>query len=373
MSVFGFLSFLFVLPFFFPDSYKTITSILFMGFFPLLIGVYVTKNIYGWFHIIFLLFLVSFTLLGMPGTIYGYYLVVVAAIYVARLHVNQWRDSVNSLFNELSLVFLFYCLGTFYLLYFHFEAFLNNDSMAYFFSSIASINYAALVICGFSSIYGTHAALMKNSNKLTTRSILIINIISVIFSIFIVSFVVLSGFRTGVFAILPLLFLMLGTTRYSLVFYFISGILIVGFIFYDSVMDFIAPESGSIFNLVLNELSFDSERPAAMIVTFEYLSFNKLNIINVENFLSFSSLVNFLALFFPLSLYFLYNLIRFSVLLVCSRLEKNLDVVIFVSFLNSFALSMMHPDFYSLMSLFYVTSFYIALNKRTFSSLFTSG
>lgn len=350
----------FFAPFIFPEYYKQLVLFQFLALTPVVLLVFFKINFLYLSCIAFLYYCaLIYFLSNSSGSIFGYASVVILGII--------FGDFVVQLKERKNLINLFYLLniiGIFMLIFLAFHL-VPNDFGNYF--GVASINYVSLSISSFSlvfvaililadfDIYGRFEGFFKK-NRLTLGCLLLQNLFSIL----------VFETRTVFFVLLSLLIVCCLGVRKSFIkiFVFASFFAII-----VSVPElYLGPGRDFLSDVFFEELWIGSERFNAIASVLNCVGSN-LSLLPACKSFSYSSLFNFVAYLFPFSIFyvcFLLGAILIGFLQVCVNSSCRAYYVCLLTLLLSFLLqSIFHPDFYSLLGLFFVCWIIVfGLSKR---------
>jgi hypothetical protein len=138
---------------------------------------------------------------------------------------------------------------------------------------------------------------------------------------------------------------------------------------YEALISVLVPGRSSLFDIFETELAGDTERPARMIEAINEIVPNILFCVDCSEKMSYSSLVNFFALCFPFSMYYIAIVIKgfFSgfFMLISPRLTMFYRLILPIIFFCTLLQVVFQADFLSLLSFFYVISLACIMEKNS--------
>lgn len=295
---------------------------------------------------------------------YGFLTSAIIGLFFGRYIVDTIGKNRSFSFMLLCATTLLYILGSFYLIYSNFKNGFSIEQIAQYFV-VASINYVSLTVAAFCSIFLIWAAYLEFSANVSRRQIKILRVLTVLLTLSVLSLAILFSTRTIIFVFIPLIIYIFQPKRpFKALFFFILLLVAAYFIFpafSNLVLDLVVPGRESILDLYQSELKGQERSESAWMIVekaIPYMSFCT----SCSEYLSFSALANLIALTFPFSLFYVFQLIIFilkhiEVFLLQAGHKKILFLVVILSFINTMIAVVFQADFLSLVALFFVVGF----------------
>lgn len=365
----------FIASFFFPSYYKTIVEIQFYLLAPIVVLLnYNYRSLYQSLLVIFLIFTGLTIMFGVPGSAFGFAVSATLGLFMAEDSVSNSEG--NSKVDQRLFLFstLCYIIASIHLIYSNIQNLFDFEKLGEYFGT-ASINYASITVASFCSIFAVWAAKRQYyGSHFTNKQMRWSRIFAVILASTILTLSIIFSTRSAIFGFLPPLLFALQPKRPFLYFALIGlGLVIVYFIFpvfAELVISLMAPGRDSLTELYETELNGQERSESAMqifAIAIPYFSFCT----SCSEHLSFSGISNLIALSFPFSLFFIIQITRFIILfiknfIVTKKSDRLFFLIIGVSFLNAFLLSVFQADFLSMLSLFYVVGSGLFFSSKIF-------
>jgi len=365
----------FVISFFVPRLYKDIINIEFSILAPLVVILhYKFKSIAQSAQVVFIIFTACTVIFGVPGSALGYLLSAASGLFVSQRVLGNADDCGNTIdFRFFAVTAAIFIFASIYLLYANIRnAFSIELILDYF--GIASINYASLTVASFCSIFSVWCVRRQFAGSYFTRhQIIILRVLSGILGITIFGLCVIFTTRSAILGCLPPLLYALQPKRPYL---YLCGLLVgcnaVYLLFPDfaeAVLSLMVPGRDSLSDLYESELKGE-ERSQAALYIFEKAIPKFSFCIDCSHYLSYSGLSNLIALSFPFSIFYVFQLISFFVryavfLFLPININPLLFLIILISFLNSLLLTTFQADFLSMVSLFFVVGHGLSVLKKS--------
>ncbi len=363
---------LFALPLAIPEIELTLIQIQFLIFIPIFIFLNLIKTkIVGTLIVFFYLLIVSLVPFDMPGSIVGW----ISMLTLGFFFGEKFYLKPNLALKKLQPFFLISIVLSLWVL---FQNYLNNFSYEllsdYF--EVSSINTVPiLLVCScnlFCAIYFYNIFDNKNYEIKSLKRINInLFLLFLVTSICVVVFEFRSGI--GIFVLGSLVLWNSFGKKYPLIKYFIFFILslITYFFLLDILIEFlisfIVPGRTELSSLTA-EVSEGALRYDEILNFWEIAAFSdKLNFANWSEEFSVSGMSDFIAAFFPLSIiFFIPSLILLKWLFMAKK-EKRVPVFIIVfSAFQSFLISVLQPDFFSMFTFFAIIFFIFFADRNKF-------
>jgi len=354
----------FGISFFIPRMYRQIIFLEFIILAPIvLITNYKFKrhSLSQTYQALLILFIASTLLFGVPGSALGYVASASAGLFVAQNDLVNLRKYKAFEINFLILTTLFFIIGSFNLIYLNYKNMFSIDLIASYFG-IASINYASLTISSFSTIFAVWCIRKEMADSYFSLSQeIVLRILSLILAITVFVFFIIMETRSVLLSFLAPFLYAVHPKKLS---HFISIILISSISlylafpgFYEYFLALMVPKGDSIFDIYAIELS-GQERSQSAYTIFEKAIPSMSICIGCSEYLSFSGISNLIALSFPFSLFFVFEIFRFIIKYIIhfrSLIKANtlFILVIITCFFSSLLQTIFQSDFLSIVSLFY--------------------
>jgi hypothetical protein len=365
LLIFQIFMILFVVSFYLPLLHK---NIMYVQFFIVSILIYMLsqKNNFDRILIVWLLLTLILAFFGLPGSAFGYLSSAIIGIFSAiklskKNNINSRIETIS--FVMVAVIYIFSCI-------FLFGIDLSNDDMGNYFG-IASINYASLTIAAFGSIFTTYCIKCKyNDYPGGWRMENLTRVIAILLSLCILVAALIFETRSVLLSFIPPLIYALKLNSKRI---FVLSILLISFVVFlyekiiENLITLIVPGRNNLLDLYDSELKKDSERAVAIIESFENILPKLGFCFDCSMYMSYSGLVNLINFTFPFSLFLVYMIVNsfvflFRGLILKSNIPKDLNLILFFNFMSTFLVTILQPDFLSIISLFYIIGSVTALN-----------
>ncbi len=362
----------FIFSFFIPQLYKDIVFVQFMVIAPLVALInYNFRSVSQTAQLLFILFTVITIAFGVPGSALGYVISASIGLFAAHKVLSKKAEDEKMEYFLYLVAFFCFITASLYLISANYRSAFSFDQTAEYFGQ-ASINYASLTVASFCSIFATWCAIRQlyHFND-SPKKVKLLRIISGILAVCIFGLAVIFSTRSAIIGFVPPFLYAIQPKRPYLYLLALLVIIIAVYflfpVFAEFVLMLIVPGRESLLDLYDSELKGQERSEAAFVIFEKALPYMSV-CIKCSDYMSFSGLSNLVALSFPFSLFYLFQLIRFMFKYVKAYLfpqgtNKLLILIIGVSFLNSLMLALFQADFLSMVSLFYVIGTGLALFK----------
>jgi hypothetical protein len=363
----------FVVSFFLPQLYKDIVFIQFMLLGPLVILFsYKFRSLTQTAQLLFLVYTGCTIAFGVPGSALGYAISASIGLFVSQIFIpedDRFKQFEFRMYVLSGVIFVIACLN---LLYSNFRITFTIEQIADYFGQ-ASINYASLTVASFCSIFATWCSVKQfGSSFLSKKQIIALRVVSGILAFCILGMSIIFSTRSAILGFLPPFLFAFQPKRPYL---YISGIIIIGVLVYfifpvfsELVLLFVVPGRDNLGDLYSSEL-YGQERSESALLIFKKAIPKFTLCIGCSDYLSFSGISNLLALSFPFSIFYFYQIVKFLIkyikaFFISYGIHKLLLFIVIMSFFNSFLLAVFQADFLSTVSLFYVIGCGLSLFKE---------
>lgn len=288
---------------------------------------------------------------GLPGSILGWFGGFYFAYHFSLDKLSDTESIGRSLYAVSSLAIAF----SVYILILNMISPFDHAQLSHYFAGSSINTIPILLVCLTNLLcayYYYHTSVLKVGRDKFASEILLIVLLMVS-----VIATVIFEFRSGIgiFLLLLMVFfskLKIKFTSAAALFSCLVGVTLV--FFHEWLIAFIVPGRDSVWS-VLEEISSGSLRLERLLIFWEKAAFAKQDFANWSEYFSFSAMSDFVAAFFPLSLFFFLPCISLLKLLLRSG-SRGLfaSTIILVSAASSLLISVMQPDFFALMSFFII-------------------
>ncbi len=345
---------LFALPFVLPQQEFLFIFIQFVFLIPiyLLISTY-QNSVFGLF-LTFLYFILLFlNVFGLPGSISAWMSMTCMGYYIGR-KFSENPEKINSVFYNFSKILVLFTVWVIHKNYLN--PFDHSDLSDYFQKS--SINTVPLLVVSMSNILcaGYYSQFLNDANlKDYKKKNLMLLILALA-----VTVVIIFDFRSGSLIFLSLFFILVDFLGLkSMVYLFVP---VFGFLWASNSLNsfFISflSQGTSDLESVGSELATGALRYDRILEFWRIAAFNKMSFSSWSKHFSVSALSDFVAALFPISLFFL--IIPFVGIDKSLRRVRVFNLfyflIILTSWLSSLVMTIMQPDFFSMLSFFAISA-----------------
>ena len=359
----GIILLLFVFPLALPNIEYTFLQIQFLFLIPIFIflNLFITK-ILGTLLVFLYLLIIFLVPFDMPGSVVGWISMMILGFFFGEKFYKNSPDALRAL----QPFFLISIALGFWILYQNYQNNFSYELLSDYFE-VSSINTVPiLLVCScnlFCALY-FYTIYLNQETPLTN----IRNIKRNLFLLFLVSStsVIIFEFRSGIgiFALWSLVLWNSFGKRYPFIKYFIFIILFVIAYFllfnliYEFLVNFIVPGRSDLTSLAA-EVSEGALRYDEIVNFWEVAAFsNKLNFANWSDEFSVSGMSDFVAVFFPLSIIFFLPCYVFLKWIFKTKRQNRVPIfIISFSAFQSFIISVLQPDFFSMFTFFAIVFF----------------
>ncbi len=345
---------LFAFPFVLPQQEFLFIFIQFSFLIPiyLLISTY-QNSVFGLFLTFLYFILLFWNVFGLPGSISAWMSMTCMGYHFGRkFSLNP--EKIKSVFYNFSKILVVFTLWVIYKNYLN--PFDHSDLSDYFQKS--SINTVPLLVVSMSNILCAiyYFQFLNDANpKDYKKKSLMLLILALA-----VTVVIIFDFRSGSLIFLSLFFILadfLGLKSRIYLFVPVFGFLLISDILNSFFISFVTQGTDDLEN-VGSELVAGALRYDRILEFWRIAAFNKMSFGSWSKHFSVSALSDFVAALFPVSLIFL--IIPFvSVYKLLKRIKaSNLFylLIILTSWLSSLVMTVMQPDFFSMLSFFFISA-----------------
>lgn len=282
--------------------------------------------------------------------------------YIVGMKFVQKTEKLKSVFYNYAIIVI---LFTFWVLYKNYLSPFDHSDLSDYFQK-SSINTIPLLVVAMSNILCTvyYYQFLNNANEkhYKKRNLLLLIVILA------VTVVIIFDFRSGLLIFLSLFFLLIdifGLKSKIYLFVPIFLFLLLSNFFKSFFISFVSQGTDDLTN-VGSELAAGALRYDRILEFWRIAGLNKVNFVIWSKHFSVSALSDFVAALFPISLFFL--VIPFvGIYKLFLRVRKyNLFyfLIILTSWLSSFVMTIMQPDFFSMLSFFLISSILYSHNEK---------
>ena len=353
---------LFSLPFVFPNQEFLFILIQFAFLIPLYLFFCTFHNSLFGFFLVFLYFILLFlNIFGLPGSISAW-MSMTCMGYILGREFSANPEKIKSVFYNFEKILIVFTLWVLYKNYLN--PFDHSDLSDYFQKS--SINTVPLLVVSMSNIICTIYYLQffnnENPKDYKKRNLLLFTVVLA------VTVVIIFDFRSGALIFLSLFFILtdlLGLKSRIYLFIPVLLLLLSSNSLNSIFISFASQGTGDLAN-VGSELAEGALRYDRILEFWKIAAFNKINFVVWSKHFSVSALSDFVAALFPISLFFLIiPFVGIYKLLRRVRISNFVYfLIIFTSWLSSLVMTIMQPDFFSMLSFFSISAILYFQNDK---------
>jgi hypothetical protein len=345
---------LFAFPFVLPQQEFLFIFIQFAFLIPIYLLISTYQNSVFGLLLTFLYFILLFlNVFGLPGSISAWMSMTCLGYYIGR-KFSENPEKIKSVFYNFSKILVVFTVWVIYKNYLN--PFDHSDLSDYFQKS--SINTVPLLVVSMSNILCAiyYFQFLNDANPKDNKKK---NLMLLILALA-VTVVIIFDFRSGSLIFLSLFFILvdfLGLKSRIYLFVPVFGFLLASNILNSFFISFVSQGTGDLEN-VGSELVAGALRYDRILEFWKIAAFNKMSFGSWSKHFSVSALSDFVAALFPISLIFL--IIPFvGIYKLLKRIKaSNLFclLIILTSWLSSLVMTVMQPDFFSMLSFFSISA-----------------